>query len=110
MFEKLNLINRQKNIEIIASVLILVAIILLLNVFAVYYSTKLNLSNPLIPKCLAFEIFEPYALKGIILTIGLLIATILKLFKQHLIVILICLLIIALYYLTRFEANLTEYQ
>lgn len=110
MFEKLNLINRQKNIEIIANVLTLVALLLLINVFVVYYSTKLNLSNPLIPKCLAFEIFEPYALKGSILIIGLLLATILKMFKQHLFVVLICLLIIALYYLTHFESNLSEYQ
>lgn len=69
MFEKLNSINRKKNVEKSSNVLLIVAILLLLNIFAVYFSTKLNLTNPLIPKCLAFEIFEPYAVKRIILTI-----------------------------------------
>ena len=110
MLEKLKEINRKSIVEKTLNILIILVLLLLLNVFAVYYSTKLNLTNPLIPKYLAFEIFNPYATKGIILTFGLLIAITLKFFKQNLIAIIICFLVIALYYFTSFEPNFTEYQ
>ncbi|MEY2922151.1 MAG: hypothetical protein RL108_773 [Bacteroidota bacterium] len=110
MFEKLKEINRNLSTEKTASGIIIFALFHLINVFAFYYKTKLNLANPLIPKYLAFELFEPYAVKGGILTIGIFIAMFLKLFKQNLLVILVCTIIIALYYLTSFEPNFTEYQ
>ena len=110
MFEKLNEINKKKNFEKIANTFLIILIFHLLFVFAIYYSTKFNMSNPLIPKYLAFEIFAPYAEKGLIITFGLLIATILKFLNQHLIMILICLLVIAVYYFTSFEPNFTAYQ
>ena len=110
MLEKLKEINRNSNTEKTASFLIILALLHLINVFAFYYKTKLNLANPLIPKYLAFELFEPYAVKGIILTIGILIASFLKFFKQNLIVILVCAMIILLYYLTSFEPSFAEYQ
>jgi|GEM_PF-3515573 len=110
MLEKLKEINRNVSAEKTASYLIIFALLHLINVFAFYYKTKLNLANPLIPKYLAFELFEPYAVKGIILTIGISIATFLKLFKQNLLVILVCTLIIALYYFTSFQPNFSEYQ
>jgi hypothetical protein len=110
MLEKLKEINRNVSTEKAASGLTILALLHLINVFTFYYKTKLNLANPLIPKYLAFELFEPYAVKGIILTIGILIATFLKLFKQNLLVILVCILIIAFYYLTSFEPSFAEYQ
>lgn len=110
MIDNLREINRKSIIVKISNILITIVILLLLNVFAVYYSTKLNLTNPLIPKYLAFEIFAPYAVKGFILTLGLLIATSLKFFKQNLIAIVICLLVIVLYIFTAFEPNFAEYQ
>lgn len=110
MLEKLKEINRNVSTKKAASGLTILALLHLINVFAFYYKTKLNLANPLIPKYLAFELFEPYAVKGIILTIGILIATFLKLFKQNLLVILVCTLIIALYYFTSFQPNFAEYQ
>jgi hypothetical protein len=110
MLEKLKEINRKSRVEKISNVLILFIILLLLNIFAVYYSTKLNLDNPLIPQHLTFEIFDPYAVKGFILTFGLLIATSLKFFKQNLIAIVMCVLVIVLYYFTSFEPNFTEYK
>ena len=110
MFEKLNEINKIKNFEKIANAFLIILIFHLLFVFEKYYSTKFNLNNPLIPKYLAFEIFAPYAKKGLILTFGLLIAIVLKFLKQNLIIILICLFVIAVYYFTTFEPNFTEYQ
>ena len=110
MFNKLNEINKKKNIEKIANVFMLMLIFHLLFIFAIYYSTKFNFQNPLIPKYLAFEVFAPYAQKGLIITLGLLIVTILKFLRQNLIIILICLLIIAIYYGTSFEPNFAEYQ
>jgi uncharacterized membrane protein len=110
MFNKLNEINKKKNIEKIANAFMLILIFHLLFIFTIYYSTKFNFQNPLIPKYLAFEVFAPYAQKGLIITLGLLIVTILKFLRQNLIIILICLLIIAIYYLTSFEPNFAEYQ
>jgi type IV secretory pathway VirB3-like protein len=49
-------------------------------------------------------------LKGTILSIGIVLATIFKIFKQNLFAIFICVIIIALYYLTSFDPNFTEYQ
>ena len=86
------------------------ALLHLLNVFIFYFQTKLNFQNPLLPKYLAYEIFEPYAIKGIILTLGITTVTILKFFKLNLIIILICVLLIVLYYFTSFEPKFVEYQ
>ena len=110
MLEKLNLINRNKQVEHISRFLIIPPILLLISIIATYYSTKLNLTNPLIPKDLISEILQPYVIKGTILTIGILLATTLKIFKQNLIAIIICVIIIAFYYLTNFQENITEYQ
>lgn len=109
MLEKLKEINRINSIEKTSKVLILIVIFHLLRVFAVYYETKLHLSNPLIPKYLAFEIFNPYAEKGFILTLGLLFAITLKFFKQNFIVMVVCFVIIIFYHLTTFKPNFTEY-
>lgn len=110
MQEKLKEINRNSSTEKASIVLILLGFIHLICVFTFYYKTKFNLENPLIPKYLAFELFEPYAVKGIILTLGLFLATILKFFKQNLAVLIICIIIIALYYLTSFHPDFTAYQ
>ena len=109
MFENLNEINNKKSIIRIANLLILILIFHVLYVFSIYYSTKFSLTNPLIPKELAFEIFYPYSKKGVILTFGLLVVNILKLFKQNTIVILICLIILITYYFTSFQPDFSEY-
>ncbi|WP_445452926.1 hypothetical protein [Flavobacterium sp. 25HG05S-40] len=105
MFEKLKEINRNRNTELTAKILIVLTIFHLLSVFCIYYKTKMNLTNPLIPKYLVYGIFEPYIPKGFILTIGLLIATILKFVKQNLIVIVVCAIVIVAYHLTSFKAD-----
>jgi hypothetical protein len=110
MLEKLKEINRNISIEKTSNSLIMLALLHLLNIFAFYYKTKLNLINPLIPKYLAFELFEPYAIKGVILTIGISIATFLKFFKQNLLIILVCIILFAMYYLTSFEPSFAEVQ
>lgn len=110
MLKRLKEINSNVNTAKTANGLITLALLHLLYVFAFYYKTKLNLANPLIPKYLAFELFEPYVVKGIILTIGVLLASFFKFFKQNLMVILVCAMIIVLYYFTSFEPNFTEYQ
>ncbi len=98
--EKLKEINRNVSVEKTSSGLIILAFFYLLSVFAYYYKTKLEIVNPLIPKYLAYELFEPFAFKGTILTIGLLLASTLKFLKQNLIAILVCVIIVALYHLT----------
>lgn len=110
MFQKLNEINKKKAFELIANAFLLILIFHLLFIFAIYYSTKFNYQNPLIPKIIALEIFAPYAQKGLIITFGLLLSTIFKFLKLNLIVILICLIVIFFYYFTSFEADFSAYQ
>lgn len=105
MLEKLREVNRSRSTEIAAKVLIVLTIIYLLSVFCFYFQTKLNITNPLIPKYLITYVFDPYAFKGLILTIGLLIAVILKFVKQNLPVIIVCAIVIMLYHLTSFIPN-----
>lgn len=110
MLTKLNAINNKKSIARISNCLIILLILHLLFIFIIYCSVKLSYRNPLIPKYLAFEVFAPYAEKGLMITIGLLTIMTLKFFKQNLLTIIICLIIIALYYFTSFEPDFTEYQ
>lgn len=110
MLTKLNVINNKKSIARISNCLIILLILHLLFIFLIYCTTKLNYKNPLIPKYLAFEVFAPYAQKGLIITFGLLIVMSLKFFKQNLLIIIICSILIALYYFTSFEPDFSEYQ
>jgi cell division protein FtsW (lipid II flippase) len=110
MLEKLKEINRKSSVGKSLNILILLLILHLIFIFTVYYSTKFNYNNPLIPKYLVFEVFAPFAEKGLIIAIGLLVIIPLKNFKQNLIAIVICLIVIALYYFTSFEPNFAEYQ
>lgn len=110
MFKKLKEINKNTRFQKIANVILILLILHLLFIFLIYYSTSFNCNNPFIPKYLAFEIFAPYAKKGVFLTLGVLIATIMKIFKQNLFVILICALSILVYYFTSFEPNFSEYK
>ena len=110
MLKKLIEINKKIGFEKIANAFLLILIFHLLFVFAIYYSTKFNFQNPLIPKIIGLEIFAPYAQKGLIITFGLLISTIFKFLKQDLFVILICLIVISFYYFTSFEADFSAYQ
>lgn len=103
-------INQNKKNSITANVLLIILILHLLFVFAVYFSTKLVFQNPLLPKYIAFETFAPYALKGLIVTFGLLTAILLKFLKQNLIVIVICIIVITIFYCTPFEPDFTPYQ
>lgn len=110
MLEKLKEINNKKSIITTSNCLIIILILHLLFIFLIYCSVKLSYRNPLIPKFIAFEVFAPYAQKGFIITAGLLIVMPLKLFKQNLFTVIICLVLIGLYYLTSFEPDFSEYQ
>jgi hypothetical protein len=89
--------------------LILLLILLLVSIFAHYHSTKLNLTNPLIPKYIAFEIFEPYPQKGFIISIGLFVALALKFLKQNLLSLIVCSIIICVYIFTNFNPDFSNY-
>lgn len=106
---KIKELNNSENLEKASKILILISIFLLITIFAKYYQTKMNLQNPLIPKYLAFEIFNPYSQKGFILTVGLFFSLSAKFLKQNIISVIICIIIIAIYFLTSFEPNFTEY-
>lgn len=110
MLEKLNSLNNKKQVEVVSNILIMVLIFHLIYIFKVYYATKFNFSNPLIPKYLAFEVFAPFAQKGLSTTLGLVLIMPLKFFKQNFIVVLISLLILAIYYATSFEPDFSQFQ
>lgn len=110
MMTKIKELNASENLEKSSKILILISIFLLITIFAKYYQTKMNLQNPLIPKYLAFEIFNPYSQKGFVLTVGLFFSLSAKFLKQNLISVIICIIIIAIYFLTSFEPNFTEYK
>lgn len=110
MLEKLNLLNNKKQTIILANALILLLIFHLLYIFSVYYSTKFNFNNPLIPKYLAFEVFAPFAKKGLFITLGLLLILPLKFFKQNFFVAVLCIITFVIYYLTSFEPDFSEFQ
>ena len=97
---KLIEVNQLKSTNIISIVLILYINILMVSIFAQYYTNKFNLENPLIPRELVTVMFEPYAKKGFILASGLPIILILKFIKQNLLVIIGALILIAAYYFT----------
>lgn len=110
MLEKLNSLNNIKKIELASNVLIILLIFHLLYIFTVFYSTKLNLENPLIPQQILIAVFAPFAQKGIFITLGLLLILPLKFFKQNFFVVVLCIITFAIYYLTSFEADFSEFQ
>ncbi len=95
---KLSEINQLKSTNIISIGLILYINIFIISIFAQYYTNKLNLNNPLIPKELVTVMFEPYAKKGFILAGGLPIILVLKFLKQNLLVIIGAIILIAICY------------
>ena len=109
MIKKLNAINESTKIKMIYKALILIVNLLLISIFAIYFSTKMNFANPLIPKFLAFEVFYPYSQKGLVLAIGLFFALVSKFLKQNLITIIICIIVILIYCVSSFQPNFTEY-
>ena len=70
--------------------------------FAQYYSIKLNLTNPLIPKTLVQMIFENYMKKAITLFIGLLLILILTFYKKNVIAFALSVIIIGYYIISNF--------
>lgn len=109
MKKKIIELNKSNKIDKISIGIILVINLFLVSIFAQYYSTKLNLTNPLIPKYLAFEIFEPYALKGFITSIGLLFTLILRFLKQNLFSLIIGIIIICIYIFTNSIPDYSQY-
>jgi hypothetical protein len=72
-----NLIQKLINISLLIIVLRIVII------FSMYFQTKRSLDNPLIPESLINLVFEPYAFKGLLLSIGLVISLIFRMTKRY---------------------------
>lgn len=100
IINKLNRINELKLIKGIGIGLILYINLLFISIFAQYYSDKLIFENPFIPKENIFLMFEPYAKKGFILSMGFPVILILKFIRQNFLVIITAMMIILAYYLT----------
>ena len=100
IFTKVKNINENRIIDKSSMGLILFINLILISIFAKYYSIKSDLDNPLIPKYMVSLAYEPYIKKGIILSIGFLVLLILKYLKQNVLVIVIALALIWFYFFT----------
>jgi|SRR5690606_12527793 len=65
--------------------------------FAQYYSTKLNLTNPLIPEDLVQMSLKPYLIKGIILVSGLVGVFALTFYKRNILALVLAIILIVYY-------------
>ncbi len=79
--------NKLTAINVLAFGLIVVIHILLISVFVKYFQIKSGLNNPLIPRSIIDYSFQPYALKGLILSFGLPVILLLKHMKQNILVV-----------------------
>lgn len=85
MIQNLKNINENSLTTKTANVILIVCTLQVINVFFIYWNTKSNLKSPLIPDYITCEIFDPYVPGGMILSFGILIMFVLKIFKQPLI-------------------------
>ena len=90
-------LNQSKKIKILTNVGAALIVLFALATFAQYYSTKLNLTNPLIPEYLVEMHTKPYLIKGTLLLAGLISIAILKYLKKNLFAFAIAILIVAYY-------------
>ena len=81
---KIERYNQSKTIKLATYVCVALIVSFTVATFAQYYSTKLNLTNPLIPEYLVQMSIKPYLIKGTILIIGLLGIFTLNFYKKNL--------------------------
>jgi len=90
--------NQSKKIKVATYISIVIILFFLFITYLRYNSTKLNLTNPLIPKYLVEISIRPFIIKGIILISGLLGIIILTYVKKNLFALILAIVII-LYYI-----------
>ena len=95
---KLNELNEKRITNVFAILSLLYLNLLLISIFAEYFYTSLSLTNPLLPESLINIVFEPYAKKGLIISLGFPIVLLLKFAKKNLLAILGVIFIVALYF------------
>lgn len=86
--------NQSKKIKVATYISIVIILFFLLITYLRYNSTKLNLTNPLIPEYLVEISIKPFIIKGIILISGLLGIIILNYFKRNLFALILAIVII----------------
>jgi hypothetical protein len=92
-----NKINESKIIKIFINCALCLIMLFLIATFAQFYSIKLNFTNPLIPESLVKIFLEPYLIKGIILTTGIIGVFTLKYFKYNLLALILSIILIVYY-------------
>ena len=85
---KLKEINELQLSKIFSIISIPMICMMILFLISDYYRMRMNFQNPLIPESLVSYASKPYMIKGIILTLGLILIVSLKIAKQNLLVIL----------------------
>lgn len=89
--------NQATTIKVATYICIALILLIATVTFSQYYSMKLNLINPLIPKDLVQKLVKPYLIKGIILLSGLAIIIVSTFYKQNLIALVLAILLITYY-------------
>ena len=89
--------NQSKTITISTYVCVALLLLFVVATFAQYYSTKLNLTNPLIPEYLVQMSIKPYLIKGAILISGLLGIFVLNFYKKNMLAFALAILLITYY-------------
>lgn len=96
MHPRITQLKQSERTRILASTFLFIDCAALIWIFASYYRTRWNLSNPLIPKELADYAFWPFALKGLILSVGLPLALAFRLSGQNVASVVVSLISLAL--------------
>ncbi|MBD0725924.1 hypothetical protein B6A10_12105 [Flavobacterium sp. L1I52] len=91
---KIEKYNQSKTIKITTCIFVILILVFIISTFARYYSTKLNLTNPLIPKYLVEMSIRPFLKKGIILISGLFGVLALSFLKKNLLAFILGLIVI----------------
>ena len=91
-------LNQNQYIIIGANGLLIFSTLLILGIFSTLYQFYLDTSNPIIPKNLLYELNALKILAGLYITFTILVMIILKLLKQHLLIVIIGIITVISYY------------
>ena len=89
--------NQSKVVKVFTYFCIALILLFILATLAQYYSTKLNLTKPLIPENLVQILIRPYLIKAIILIFGLVAIFTLNFLKKNALAFLLAIILISYY-------------
>jgi hypothetical protein len=70
-------------IQKLINLTLLIIALRIVQIFVVFFQTKQNIDSPLLPESLINLVYEPFAFKGLLLSIGLVVSLIFRMTKQY---------------------------